>query len=140
VLPVFWGFRIMVGIGLAMLAASWIGAWRLRGRREPPRWLASGLVAMTFSGWAATVAGWYVTEIGRQPWLVQGVLSTAQAASGVPAPAIATSAALYLSLYLALTAAYISVLFYLARQAAAGELSRERDRLDNPFRPVRAGS
>jgi cytochrome d ubiquinol oxidase subunit I len=68
------------------------------------------------------------------------VLSTAQAASGVPAPAIATSAALYLSLYLALTAAYISVLFYLARQAAAGQLSRERDRLDNPFQPARAGS
>jgi cytochrome d ubiquinol oxidase subunit I len=137
VLPIFWGFRIMVGVGLAMLAASWIGLWLTRRQRSPGPWLSRALVAMSFSGWVATVAGWYVTEIGRQPWLVQGVLTTAQAASSVPAPAIATSVALYLTLYLALTTAYVSVLFYLARQAAAGQLARERDRLDNPFNPVR---
>jgi cytochrome d ubiquinol oxidase subunit I len=133
VAPLFWGFRVMVGIGVLMLAVSWLSAWRLRGGRDLPSWLERVLVGMTFSGWAATVAGWYVTEIGRQPWLVQGVLRTAEAVSTVPAASVATSAALYISLYVALIIAYVSVLFYLARQAAAGALPPERARLDNPF-------
>jgi cytochrome d ubiquinol oxidase subunit I len=111
--PVFFGFRLMVGVGLLMLAASWLGAWWLRGDREPPRnWLRL-MVAMTFSGWVATLAGWYVTEVGRQPWLVQGVLRTADAATKGEIP-IGTSLVLYLLLYAGLIAAYISVLFYLA--------------------------
>ncbi|MEM9301206.1 MAG: cytochrome ubiquinol oxidase subunit I [Pseudomonadota bacterium] len=138
VAPVFWSFRIMVGVGMLMLAVSWLTAWRLRRHGAPSPWLARALVAMTFSGWVATLAGWYVTEIGRQPWLVTGVLTTAQATSTVPAPAIAISAALYLTLYAALIAAYVSVLFYLARQAAAGALTPEKARLDNPFKPVEA--
>ena len=116
VAPVFFAFRIMVGIGLLMLAVSWYGAWRLRRGAEPDRWLLRGLMAMTFSGWVAVLAGWYVTEIGRQPWLVHGLLRTADAASEVPAPAIATSLALYLVLYAALLAAFVSVLFHLARK------------------------
>jgi cytochrome d ubiquinol oxidase subunit I len=75
------------------------------------------LVAMTFAGWVALVSGWYVTEIGRQPWLVHGVLTTAQAASQVPAGNIALSLALYLTLYAALLSAYVSVVFYLAKKA-----------------------
>ena len=55
---------------------------------------------MTFSGWVATVAGWYVTEIGRQPFIVFGLLRTADVASTVPAPMIALTLALYLTLYL----------------------------------------
>ena len=78
------------------------------------------LVAMTFSGWVALVAGWYVTEIGRQPWLVHGVLTTAQAASQVPAGNIAMSLALYLVLYALLLSAYVSVVFYLAKKAVNG--------------------
>ncbi len=69
---------------------------------------------MTFSGWVATLAGWYVTEIGRQPWLVTGVLTTAQAASAVPAAMIGTTLALYLATYVTLLAAYITVVFHLA--------------------------
>ena len=72
---------------------------------------------MTFAGWVATVAGWYVTEIGRQPWLVQGVLKTADAASSVPAPMIGATLAMYLTLYVVLTLSYVSVVFYLARRA-----------------------
>ncbi|MEE4174083.1 MAG: cytochrome ubiquinol oxidase subunit I [Xanthomonadales bacterium] len=135
VAPIFFGFRIMVGVGMLMLLVSWVCAWRLRGGGSLPDWMHRVLVGMAFSGWVATVAGWYVTEIGRQPWLVQGVLSTAEAVSTVPAAAVATSAALYISLYVALVIAYVSVLFYLARQAAAGNLPRERTRLDNPFKP-----
>jgi cytochrome d ubiquinol oxidase subunit I len=117
VAPVFWGFRIMVGVGMLMLAVSWLGAWQLKRRGEVTPWLARGLVAMTFAGWIATVAGWYVTEIGRQPYLVYGVLTTAQATSTIPAPMIATTLAMYLTLYAALTLAYITVLFHLARKA-----------------------
>ena len=80
------------------------------------------LVAMTFAGWVALVSGWYVTEIGRQPWLVHGVLTTAQAASQVPSGNIALSLAMYLTLYAALLSAYVSVVFYLAKKAVDGGL------------------
>lgn len=121
VAPVFFAFRIMVGVGLLMLAVSWIASWQLARRGEPARWMARVLVPMSFSGWVAVVAGWYVTEIGRQPWLVQGVLTTAQAASSVAAPMIAFTLAMYLTLYAALAAAYVSVVLYLARKAAGKE-------------------
>ncbi len=118
VAPVFWGFRVMVGMGLLMLLVSWWGAVRLWRRGEPGVWLSRALVLMTFSGWIATLAGWYVTEIGRQPWLVTGVLTTADAASATPAPMIATTLIMYLATYVTLLISYISVLFYLARIGA----------------------
>ena len=118
--PVFWAFRVMVGTGLLMLAVSWFSAWQLRKKEVLPQWLMRVLVAMTFSGWLALVAGWYVTEIGRQPWLVQGVLTTAQAASTVPAANIALTLAMYLTLYAALLVAYVSVVFHLARKGMKG--------------------
>jgi len=121
VAPLFFGFRVMVGTGVLMLLVSWMGAWQLKRQGVPSPWLAKALVAMTFSGWVATVAGWYVTEIGRQPYLVQGVLTTAQATSTVPAPMIAATLAMYLTLYAVLTLAYITVLFYLARKAGYGK-------------------
>jgi len=117
VAPVFWGFRIMVSVGLMMLAVSWFSAWTLRRKGDINPMLARVLVGMTFAGWVATLAGWYVTEIGRQPYLVHGVLTTAQAASTIAAPMIASTLALYMTLYLALTVAYISVLFHMARKA-----------------------
>jgi cytochrome d ubiquinol oxidase subunit I len=75
------------------------------------------LVAMTFAGWVATLAGWYVTEIGRQPFLVYDVLLTRDAASAVPAPLIGLSLSMYLCLYALLMSAYVSVVFHLARKA-----------------------
>ncbi len=120
--PVFYAFRVMVGMGLLMLAVSWFGAWRLRGGGAPPRFWLRVMVAMTFTGWVATLAGWYVTEIGRQPWLVYGVLRTAAAATAKAIP-IGTSLTLYLLLYVALIVSYISVLFYMAgkpREPGAG--------------------
>jgi cytochrome bd ubiquinol oxidase subunit I len=116
--PVFFGFRIMVGVGLLMLAVSWVSAlwlWRTGGLHPL---LARILVGMTFSGWVASLAGWYVTEIGRQPWLVTGVLRTVDAASSVPAPMIGVSLAVYLITYAALLAAYVATLFLLARKGA----------------------
>jgi cytochrome d ubiquinol oxidase subunit I len=125
VAPVFWAFRIMVGVGLLMWVVSWattfqLAPWRKGQTRSLSIWHARVLVAMTFAGWVALVAGWYVTEIGRQPWLVTGVLTAADAASKVPAPRIAFTLVLYLTLYVSLLVAYISVVFYLARSKKTG--------------------
>jgi cytochrome d ubiquinol oxidase subunit I len=76
---------------------------------------------MTFSGWAGVLAGWYTTEIGRQPYLVHGLLKTSDAVTTVPASSIGVSLALYLALYLVLIVSCISVMFYLARQAGKAE-------------------
>ncbi|WP_454765997.1 cytochrome ubiquinol oxidase subunit I [Cupriavidus campinensis] len=127
VAPLFYAFRIMVGVGLLMLAVSWIGAWQFRKRGEPAPWMARALLAMTFSGWVALISGWYVTEIGRQPYLVYGVLTTAQAASKVPATMIGSTLAMYLALYLLLIAAYISVVFHLARKAGDTAVNDDTD-------------
>ncbi len=122
VAPVFYAFRIMVGIGMLMLLVSWWGVWVIRKRGITP-WLARILVGMTFSGWVATLAGWYVTEIGRQPWLVTGILRTGEAAGPVAATTILASFIMYLALYAALLLAYILTLMHLARrpEAAAPE-------------------
>ena len=129
VAPVFWSFRIMVGVGLAMLAASWTCVyfiWRRKAGFDDRlgRWPLRALVAMTFSGWIATLAGWYTTEIGRQPWLVQGVLTTKQAVADLPAAMVGSTLAMYLTAYAVLIAAYVGVLFYLARRGARGETPR----------------
>jgi cytochrome d ubiquinol oxidase subunit I len=116
VAPVFFAFRIMVGIGLLMLLASWLGRWQLRGGRELPRWMAKGLVLMTFSGWIGVLAGWYVTEIGRQPYLVTGVLTTAEAVTKLPSSMVLSSLLAYLAVYVGLLFAYIWVVFYLTRK------------------------
>jgi len=120
-LPLFFAFRVMVGMGVLMLATSWLGWWL--GRRAQwqaeriPRRLLWLLAAMTFAGWIATVAGWYVTEIGRQPFIVYGLLRTADVASKVAAPMIALTLALYVAVYLALIVAYVGVLKYMAEKS-----------------------
>jgi cytochrome d ubiquinol oxidase subunit I len=119
--PLFFAFRVMVGLGLLMLAVSWLGSFYLMRGREMPRLLQRVFIGMTFSGWVATLAGWYVTEIGRQPYLVTGILTTADAANDVPAPMIGLSLALYLIVYAALIVAYIGVITKLARKASKGE-------------------
>ncbi len=123
VAPVFFAFRIMVGIGMLMLAVSWFAGWQLWRKGDIGVPLAWVLVGMTFAGWVATLSGWYVTEIGRQPWLVSGVLTTAQAASTVPGGMIAATLAMYLAIYAILIAAYISVLFHLAGKGLKGVAS-----------------
>ncbi len=120
VAPVFFGFRIMVGVGMLMLAASWTGLWLYRRRlwvaEKLPRPLLWLLTAMTFSGWVATVAGWYVTEIGRQPFIIYGLLRTSEVASSVPSPMIALTLTLYVVTYTALIIAYVAVLKYMAEK------------------------
>jgi cytochrome d ubiquinol oxidase subunit I len=126
VAPVFWGFRIMVGMGLLMLAVSWWSAatlWRRRhatGSGSSPfsRWQLRLLSAMTFSGWVATLAGWIVTEVGRQPFLVYGQLRTADlVAQHAPGTVLSTLIA-YLCVYVFLLSAYVLVLMYMADHPA----------------------
>jgi cytochrome d ubiquinol oxidase subunit I len=120
VAPVFFGFRIMVGTGVLMLLASWVGLWWYRRRgwaaERLPRPLLGTLALMSFSGWVATVAGWYVTEIGRQPYMVFGLLRIDEVASRVPAPMIALTLALYVTVYLALIVAYVAVVKHMAEK------------------------
>jgi cytochrome d ubiquinol oxidase subunit I len=127
--PVFFAFRIMVGVGVLMLAISWYGWWRLRRSEDLPNWLARGFVWMSFSGWVAVVAGWYVTEIGRQPYLVYGVLTTAEAATKLPGGMIFSSLMMYLFLYATLILAYIWAIFYMARQA-------DKKTIESPANPA----
>jgi cytochrome d ubiquinol oxidase subunit I len=118
VAPVFWGFRIMVGTGILMLVISWTGAWFLFRRGALPKPLAFLLVPMSVSGWVATLAGWYTTEIGRQPWLVTGVLTTEEALGPVSGGQVGFTLAVYLLLYIVLLIAYLGTLVFLATKAA----------------------
>jgi cytochrome d ubiquinol oxidase subunit I len=116
VAPVFWSFRIMVGIGVIMILFGLWGAV-LRWRRKPLDGLyLRGFVALTFSGWIATVAGWYVTEIGRQPWLVQDVLLTSDAVADLPPAHVGLTLTAYLVTYAFLLGAFIFTLFFLQRK------------------------
>ena len=136
VAPVFYGFRVMVGTGMAMLLVSWgaavlmarrrvgaEGSWfeTRRGVDALPTALLVILVAMSFSGWLATLAGWYVTEIGRQPWLVTGVMTTEMAVADVPSGMVLSTLIAYLAVYAVLTLAYVAVLVHLARRASRGQ-------------------
>jgi cytochrome d ubiquinol oxidase subunit I len=84
VVPVFFAFRIMVGCGLIMIAIGLYGAWQWwRGRLFEKGWYLTGLTYAWPLGFIAILAGWWVTETGRQPYLVYGILRTADAVSNV---------------------------------------------------------
>ena len=114
--PVFFSFRIMVGIGFAMLA---IGLWsfvaRVRGGLAEARWLQTAVVAMGPSGFVAVLAGWITTEAGRQPYTVYGLLRTADSISPIAAAAVGASLVAFVVVYLAVFGAGT---FYLLRQMA----------------------
>ncbi|MBX7514276.1 cytochrome ubiquinol oxidase subunit I [Qipengyuania sp. GH38] len=99
---VFWSFRVMVGIGFAMLG---IGAWSLlaRWRRKlyDWPWLHRAALVMAPSGFVAVLAGWITTEVGRQPYVIYGLLRTADAASPLDAPAVAASLLAFIVVYFA---------------------------------------
>jgi cytochrome d ubiquinol oxidase subunit I len=108
-----------------MLAVSWSSAWTLlRGKKILSKSQLYVLAAMTFSGWVATLAGWYVTEIGRQPYIVYGLLKTADVVTQHSSPMVMVTFVTYLVVYLLLLAAYIGVLKFMAehppKMASAG--------------------
>lgn len=119
--PVFWAFRVMVGTGMLMIAVASLGVYLLWRKRELPPLYLKLLLAMTFSGWVGTIAGWYVTEIGRQPWLVYGILKTKDAVADLPPAHVALTLTAYVITYILLMIAYIGSLYYLARKESASE-------------------
>ena len=117
VAPVFFAFRVMVGMGMLMLVLAWTGAFVLR--KSMPRWLLWGFAAFTFSGWVATLAGWLVTEIGRQPWLVTGLLLTSDAAGGATGAELGASLSAYIATYAVLLLSYMVTLTHLAGKGSS---------------------
>jgi cytochrome d ubiquinol oxidase subunit I len=118
VAPVFFAFRVMVGVGMLMLALSWSGTWLLRRQRPPPRWLLWAFAGSTFAGWIATLSGWLVTEIGRQPWLVTGVLRTADASGKASEAQLGATLTGYVVTYAAMLLAYMVVITHIAGKGA----------------------
>ncbi len=122
VAPVFWSFRVMVGVGMLMVLVGWWAAWRLFRRRDENRdnqiWLLRALSVMTFSGWVAVLAGWYVTEIGRQPWIVSGLLRTSEVVADHSSATVMGTLFGYVLLYAFLLVSYIAALRYMATKPA----------------------
>jgi cytochrome d ubiquinol oxidase subunit I len=129
VAPVFYGFRIMVGTGMLMLIIAWLTSFKLIRHNPLSKGLLYSLFGMTFSGWIATLAGWYVTEIGRQPYLVSGLLKTSDAVTNIAPENVMFSFVLYLSVYVGLLIAYLHTLFLMARRAVEIEEIQPEERL-----------
>jgi cytochrome bd ubiquinol oxidase subunit I len=115
VAPVFFAFRVMVGVGVLMLLLAWGSLFLLK---NPPRWLLWTFSGFTFAGWVATLAGWIVTEIGRQPWLVTGILRTADAVGPASGAKLGASLTAYIVTYAALLLAYMVTLTHMARKGS----------------------
>jgi cytochrome d ubiquinol oxidase subunit I len=100
VFPVFLGFRIMVGLGVLMILTGFVGAWLwARGRLFETQWYLKSVQYAWPLGFIAILAGWYVTEIGRQPWIATGILRTADAASPVAFSAVLVGLVLFVLVY-----------------------------------------
>lgn len=112
--PVHLSFQAMVGMGFAMLGISALFCllWWRRRRVPQDRWLLSGLVLCALMSVAATEAGWMVTEIGRQPWIIYGIVTTRQAIT--PAPGLVISFVLSTLVYIALAVVLVGLLSHQA--------------------------
>ncbi len=130
----FWAFRIMVGLGLLMATVGVWAAWlRWRGRLYASPWLRRAVLAMAPSGFIALLCGWTVTEVGRQPFTVYGLLRTADSASPVGLPGVAASLAGFLVVYaIVYGAGFLFLLRLMRRPPTVGETGPE------PGVPVRA--
>jgi cytochrome d ubiquinol oxidase subunit I len=130
---VFWTFRIMVLIGVLMAGLGVWAAWaRWRGRLYDSAWLLRAALVMGPSGFIAVLAGWFTTEIGRQPYTVYGLLRTAESASPVAAAAVGSSLAIFIVVYFVVFSAGT---FYLLRLVGHPPQLREPEM---PPRPIRA--
>ncbi len=125
---VFWSFRIMVGLGFAMLG---VGMWSLlaRWRGRLYDWTALHRAALVISpaGFVAVLAGWITTEVGRQPYVIYNLLRTEDAASPLAAPAVATSLVAFVLVYFAVFGAGVWYILHLMHKPPhAGEYGVKR--------------
>lgn len=117
---VFWSFRVMVGIGVLMILVAGWGAWTLIFKKRNLSPLQLKIFSwMTFSGWIASLAGWYVTEIGRQPFIVYGHINAAEVVADHPSENVAVTLFSYILIYSFLLISYIGSLRYLSSKPAA---------------------
>ncbi|WP_372862860.1 cytochrome ubiquinol oxidase subunit I [Spongiibacter sp.] len=116
---VFYSFRVMLAMGGLMLLTAWWGVWQLRGNRAASNGLLLALSAMTFSGWIAVLAGWYVTEIGRQPWIVSGLITVQEVVADHSSATVAGTLFGYILLYVFLLISYIGAIRHLSTKPAA---------------------
>ena len=125
-LNVFFGFRIMLAIGFFMIAAALYGVWLIwRGRLFATRWFLRIVAQTWWVGFVAVIAGWVVTESGRQPWLVHGILRTADGVSDLPVTHVLTSLAVFTALYAALAVAEIRLITRHAKAGPTAETAEE---------------
>jgi len=130
---VFWSFRLMVALGLAMLGLGVWALWaRFKGKLYDWPWLHRAAVAMGPAGFVAVIAGWVTTEVGRQPYTIYGLLLTAQSRSPIAAPAVAASLAAFAVVYFFVFGAGIYYLLALMAKAP------ERRESEPPNIPLRA--
>ena len=123
VIPTFYGFRIMVGIGVVFLFIALYALWlRRKDRLYDTRWFNWLCVLATPLGFLATIAGWFVAETGRQPWVVYEMMRTSQGASHVPATHVAVSLTAFVVVYVFI---FIFFLFYLFKAIHKGPASPE---------------
>lgn len=128
----FWSFRVMVGLGFAMLG---LGAWslyrRMRGSLYEGKWLHRSAILMGPMGFVAVLAGWITTEVGRQPFTVYGLLRTSDSLAPVAAPAVAASLLAFIVVYFFIFGAGT---FYLLRMMNAPTSKPDPDLKDGPIR------
>jgi cytochrome d ubiquinol oxidase subunit I len=120
---VFWSFRIMVGLGFLMAGLGLFSLLaRARGKLYDSKPLHRFALAMAPSGLVAVLAGWVTTEVGRQPWTIQGLLRTAESASPLAAPAVAASLVAFVFVYFAVfSVGILYILKLMAKAPAAHE-------------------
>ena len=147
--PVFYAFRVMVGLGLAMLglvlASLW--AWRRQWLFDPRsafgRWVLNGWRALTFSGFVALLAGWYVVEIGRQPYVIYGLLRTADAVTPTLAVgSVLTSLIVFAAVYFTVFGAGVWYLLEMVRKGPQphGPAPDTNEGEKTPARPLSVGN
>ena len=133
----FFAFRIMVAIGVLMLALAWGGSWfAWQDRLEQKRWLLWATFCSFPLGFVATLMGWITAEVGRQPWTVFGQLRTAEAVTPfLQTREVATSLAVFASVY-ALIFAFGTINIYRLLRAGPGPVTAQPNSATNPKRPL----
>jgi cytochrome d ubiquinol oxidase subunit I len=131
---VFFSFRVMVGLGFAMLGLGLWGLWaRMRGRLYEPGWLHRLALVMGPAGFVAVLAGWITTEVGRQPFTVYNLMRTSESLSPVAAPAVATSLIAFIVVYFFVFGAGIVYLLRLMREPPGAHVDHSNE---GPLRTV----
>ncbi|MCF8476623.1 MAG: cytochrome ubiquinol oxidase subunit I [Pseudolabrys sp.] len=134
---VFFAFRIMLGLGFFMIGAALLGAFLWwRGSLFETRWFLRVMAHSWWIGFVAVIAGWVVTESGRQPWIVYNIMRTADATSPVPGATIAGTLALFV---LAYGVVFSFGIYYMNRLIAKGpDDSSNHTNAPMPNRPISA--